>query len=255
MLLVVVAIVLAVVGYLVLRKPAPGAPPSAAPQQVRTATDIQLVPEKAEDIAVPPLDETDPLVRQLVGRLSSHPTVAAWLATDRLIRNFTVALVNIADGGTPAKHLQSLAPRGQFEASSDTGPAVILPASYSRYDAIADAVASFDGRGAAKLYETLKPRIQEAYRDLGYPNGDVDDAVKRALVQLLQVPVIEGPVAVRHSSVSFTYADPKLETLSPAQKHLLRMGPRNVRLIQNKLREIAPGLGIDPAALPTQTIR
>jgi hypothetical protein len=44
--------------------------------------------------------------------------------------------------------------------------------------------------------------------------------------------------------VSYKYDDPKLEALTLAQKQLLRMGPRNVRLIQAKLREMAPYLGI-----------
>lgn len=254
LLFAVVAIVLVIAGYLVLRRPAPAAPAASAPQ-ARASRDIPLTPEPGADIAVPPLDETDPLVRQLVGQLSSHPTLAAWLATKGLVRNFTVVLVNVADGQTPAKNLRALAPRSGFEASADSGNAVILPASYSRYDAFADAAASLDARGTARLYATLKPRIQEAYRELGYPAGDVDEAMKRAIVQLLKTPVVEGPIAVTHSSVSYTYTDPRLESLTAAQKHLLRMGPRNVKIIQDKLREIAPALGIDPVTLPTQTVR
>ena len=51
-------------------------------------------------------------------------------------------------------------------------------------------------------------------------------------------------------SVSYTYEDARLESLSAAQKQLLRMGPRNVRLVQAKLREIAPYLGIATESLP-----
>src|SRR5689334_19624974 len=254
LLLGVVAVVLSVTAYLVLRRPAP-APASPAQQQVKTATDITLAREQGENIPLPPLEETDPLVRQLLSQLSSHPKIAAWLATKGLIRNFTVVLVNVADGQTPAAHLRTLAPASPFQASADSGSAVILPESYARYDAYADAVASLDARGAARLYATLKPRIDEAYRDLGYPAGDVDEAMKRAITLLLKTPIIERPIAVTHSSVSYTYADPRLESLTAAQKHLLRMGPRNVRLIQDKLREIAPALGIDPVTLPTPTFR
>ncbi len=246
----VVALALALTGYFVLRRPVPA--PAAAPQApaAKVSNDITLAKEQGENIALPPLDQSDALVRELVGRLSSHPTIAAWLATDRLIRNFTVVLVNVSEGQTPAKHLRAVAPRAPFQASADSGPAVILPASYARYDAFGDAVASLDAKGAARLYATLKPRIQEAYSDLGYPNADPDVALQRAIAELLKTPVIDGQLAVRHSSVSYTYADPKLESLSAAQKHLLRMGPRNVRIIQAKLREMAPSLGIDPSTLP-----
>jgi hypothetical protein len=39
--------------------------------------------------------------------------------------------------------------------------------------------------------------------------------------------------------------DPDLENLTAAQKHLLRMGPENIRVIQAKLREIAQALGFE----------
>jgi hypothetical protein len=246
----VIAVVMVLGIYLAWRrpwKPATTSPPAA--QQVR-ASDTRLAAEPGENIAVPPLDESDPLVRELVGKLSSHPKVAAWLATKNLIRNFAVVVANIAEGHTPAKHLRALSPGAPFQASADTGSAYILPSTYARYDTYADAVGALDARGTARLYATLKPRIQEAYQELGYPASDVDDAMKRAIVELLGTPIVEGRVAVNHPSVSYTFADSRLESLSAAQKQFLRMGPRNVRLIQDKLREIAPALGIDPASLP-----
>jgi hypothetical protein len=45
--------------------------------------------------------------------------------------------------------------------------------------------------------------------------------------------------------VSYEFGDARLESLSGAQRQFLRMGPRNVRLIQDKLRELAPLLGMD----------
>jgi len=41
-----------------------------------------------------------------------------------------------------------------------------------------------------------------------------------------------------------------LEGLTAAQKQLLRTGPRNVRIIQSSLRQIALALGIPPERLP-----
>jgi Protein of unknown function (DUF3014) len=65
------------------------------------------------------------------------------------------------------------------------------------------------------------------------------------MVELLETPVIEKPIALTRPSVMYAFEDPELETLSSAQRQLLRMGPRNVRIVQQKLREIAPHLGID----------
>ncbi|HEX5474274.1 MAG TPA: DUF3014 domain-containing protein [Vicinamibacterales bacterium] len=227
-------------------------PPAAVPE-ASTAPEAPVHPPTAvqgQNVALPPLDQTDSLVRDLVGALSSNPKVAAWLATDGLIRNFVVVTANIAEGHTPVKHLAALQPDAPFQASSETGAAVITPASYARYDAYADAISGIDAHGVAQVYETLKPRIDEAYRQLGYPQGDFDAALKKAFVELLKTPVVTGPVAVTHSAVTYTYADPRLESLSAAQKQLLRTGPRNVQLIEAKLREIAPYVGIAPETLP-----
>ena len=99
-------------------------------------------------------------------------------------------------------------------------------------------VSALDATGTARLYLTLKPRILEAYGELGYPGGDFDRVLERAIGELLDVPVIEGDIALRQKVISYAYVDQKLESLSPAQKHLLRMGPRNVQAVQAKLREI-----------------
>lgn len=256
--IIVLVVVFAIGGYLAWRRGHVQPPPPAAIAQTpppRSAPPSGIQREPGDNIPLPPLDETDTLVRELVGKLSSHPQVAAWLATDKLIRNFAVVIVNIGDGHTPVTHLRALALNAPFAASSDSGSGVITSASYRRYDPYVDAIAALDARGSAHLYATLKPRIQDAYRDLGYPQGDFDEALKRAIVALLQVPVIDSPVAVQRTSVSYTYADPKLEGLSAAQKHLLRMGPRNVRLVQAKLREIAPYLGISPDSLQADTAK
>jgi Protein of unknown function (DUF3014) len=206
---------------------------------------------KPEDIVVPPLEESDAIVRQLVAALSAHPRVAAWLATNDLIRNFTAVIHDISAGMTPASRLRVLAPDRGFRPLDRDGDLRIDPASYTRYDTLADAVASIDAAGAARLYATLKPRIEEAYSDHGFPDAQFDRTLERAIVHLLQTPLVRDVPAVEPRGAElFAYADTRLESLSPAQKHLLRMGPRNVRLLQGKLREFAVALGIPADRLP-----
>jgi hypothetical protein len=242
----------AAVWYLFLREP------DGSAVQVETETARAASPaapdttaaEPGDDIPLPPLDESDSLVRELVARLSSHPRVAAWLTTDHLIRNFTVVVLNIAQGQSPSVHLKGVAPVGSFQVREEGNGIVIDPASYSRYDSYADAVAGLDARGTARLYATLRPRIDEAYAQLGAPDGDFTRTLQRAIVALLQTPTPAGPVRLNGDSVSYTYADPKLESLSAAQRQFMRMGPRNMRLVKAKLREIAGYIGIPASALP-----
>ena len=206
-------------------------------------------------IAVPPLGESDALVRELVKALSSHPRVAAWLTTDNLIRNFTTVVSNIAEGRSPAGHLTTLRPDTGFKVVERGEDLYVDPASFERYNGLADAAASVDPAGAAKLYSTLKPRIQEAYGELGFPDQNFDHALERTIVLLLNTPVPDPWVRVEPRGIGYGYADPELEDLSGAQKQLLRLGPRNMRIVQRSLREIALALGVPEGRLPGPALR
>jgi hypothetical protein len=229
------------------------------PDQAVAVRDEQIVPQTtaappAVNPDLPPLDESDDLVRELVSALSRHPIIAAWLTTDQLIRTFAVSLMNVADGKTPAGHLSVIKPEGRFQTRQRGSRTYIDPQTYSRFDAHAAAVSSLDAQGAADLYKRLKPRIQEAYRELAGANADVDRAVERAIATLLATPIIDGEIPVESRPAGYAYADPSLESLSGAQRQLLRMGPANTRLVQQKLRSIAQRLGIDEASLPRERV-
>jgi hypothetical protein len=229
------------------------AAPAPAPRVVeQTTVDLKHGPgEPGEKIDLPPLDETDAIVRTLAGRLSSHPVAAAWLTTHGLIRNLTVVVANIADGETPAKHLAPLKPAGAFATKTSGGLTWIDPASYQRYDGIAAAVDGLDARGVARFYATIKPRIQDANRDLAGKDADFDQTVQRAIVTLLRTPVVDQDVQVQvGKGVLYAYANPSLEELTPAQRQFLRMGPRNMRIVKAKLRAVAAFLGIPDSELP-----
>ena len=234
------------VGYFLFRRSVPQEPAASTTPAPAVAQEQKGTALTGENILLPPLPETDPVVRELVSRLSSHPTVLAWLATKGLITNFTVVTHNISEGRTPVTHLKGLGPKAPFRTRSTGGTVYVDPRSYERYNGYADAVAALDATGTARLYLTLKPRIVDAYGDLGYTGGDFDRVLERAIGELLEVPVIEGETPLRLKIVSYEYTDEKLESLSPPQKHLLRMGPRNVQAVQAKLREIAALLNLHP---------
>lgn len=227
-------------------------PATVAPERVDPPLQlVQPLGGDATPMVLPPLDASDALVRELVKKLSSHPRVAVWLATDGLIRNFTVVVANVAEGKTPAGHLRVLRPSSSFRVVERSGDLDIDPRSFERYDGLAAAAASIDSDGGARLYATLKPRIEEAYRELGFPDTPFDRTLERAIVVLLGTPVLNGPVRVEPRGIGYGFADPDLEALMPAQKQLLRFGTRNVRLVQASFRDIALALGIPAERLPT----
>ena len=243
-------VVVAATGYLVFRNrqaAAPASTPAAAPApptDVAKALGADIAP-----IDLPPLNDSDDVVRGLVKELSSHPSVLAWLMTDNLIRNFTVVVSNIAAGEPAARQVTVLRPKGSFQVEERGEDLFIDSRSYARYLPLSTAATSIDPEGAAKLYTTLKPRIDEAYTELGQ-GSTFDQTLERAIVLLLRTPVHEGRVAVEpNGAVGYRFDDPALEKLTPTQKLLIRFGPENQRAVQTSLRNIALALGIPPDRL------
>lgn len=216
--------------------------PATSPE--RGATDPAA--GRSADETLPPLDASDELVRRLAEGLSSRPRVASWLATDGLIRRFVVVVSNVAQGVSPTSHLGFMRPDAPFAVDGSDGEAVVDPSSWARYDGVAAAIASLDADGVAALYGRIRPLCDEAYRELGL-DGSFDDALAGAFGRLLAVPVPSEPVEVElRDDAVYGYADPRLESLTPAAKHLVRMGPANQRRVQAKLREIADALEMEP---------
>jgi hypothetical protein len=202
-------------------------------------------PEAPVAIEIPPLDASDPLVRQLLTELVEHPKLAAWLTPDELVRRFVAAVDNIAEGRSPRQAIGHLEPDEEFTVLDREGLAVVDPASYERYDAIASLFASLDTADMAELYRTLSPLFDEAYRDLGYPDRNFDETFGRAVGVLTSTPIPSGEVVLTPKVDTYQYVDPSLEKLTPPQKALLRMGPENGRALQRKLGEVADELGLD----------
>ncbi len=252
--LVVLAAAAAVYYFVFMRK-------SAAPAASQEPLAESVTPsggEKAaaggmgEPLAFPPvvLGESDAAVREFAAALSTNPEFAKWLLTKDIVRKFVVAVDNVANGLSPKPHIDFFSPSEQFRVVRTKAGTLVDEASYSRYDPVAGVVLSLDPAAAVRLYRAVKPLLQEAYRDLGYPGVDFEDTLVRAIAELLETPVVEGPVRLEQKILSYEMTDEKLEGLSQAQKQLLRMGPKSVRAVQGKLRELTAALGVLETRLP-----
>jgi hypothetical protein len=245
----VMCVALVAAGWFYVQNRQQTAQEAAAPVQTSTAAADRPLGATADPIALPALDETDSLVRTLAAALSSHPLLASWLATDQVIRRFTVIVDNIATGWTPVRQLNEVRPAGGFRVTQSRGELRIDPRSYERYAPLAAAVDSVDAARAAQLYSMLKPRIEEAYVELGR-EGSFDRALEQAIVAVLQPAPLRGDETLAPTGIVFGFEDPRLERLAPAQKHLLRMGPDHATRVQSKVREIGLALGIPLDRLP-----
>ncbi len=111
--------------------------------------------------------------------------------------------------------------------------------SYDRYNLVTNIFLSIDTQRSVEFYLLLKPLFSEAYKELGYPSGDFNEVILRAIGRLLETPDLGSSARLIRPVVMYEYEDPQLESLSPAQKQLLRMGPKHATSIKNKLRDLA----------------
>jgi hypothetical protein len=215
--------------------------PEAAP-----APEPEVEPEPAAPPAppeaLPPRGESDALVRDLARAVSSHPLFLATLKEAGLIDRFVLIVDSLAEGNVPRRELAFLKPQGQFLVLGREPEQRIDPASYPRYDALAEAIASLDAGQAVAAYRRVAALCEDSYRALGYPEGGFEQRIRAALALLLSTPVLDEDPAVVPETKRYEFADPALESLSEAQKQLLRMGPANAKRVTSKLREIQAAL-------------
>jgi len=189
---------------------------------------------------LPAMVDSDQLIRDGVASLSGHGGIADWLAIDELIRKFVVLVDNVARGTVPRQHVAFLTPRGKFTVKGDDGETHYLDEkSYSRYDLVTEIFISLDTRRAVEFYSLVRPLFEQAFKDLGYPNRRFEDMIFIGIGRLLETPDLAQPIKLVRPSVMYKFANPRVERLSPAQKQLIRMGPKNTSVIKEKLSEIA----------------
>jgi len=242
----ITAVAILVLGYFLFLAP-------AGEKQAVTIPDTSSLPGKEFPAAAAAVDEADPAivpldldldrsderVRELVAAAAIPAAMKAWLQQKEIVRTVVAVVDNIAQGQSPAALLPFLAPEGKFQAMERDGAFTLDPRSYRRYDPLVSALAAVPDKTWITWYKTLRPTLEKAFRELGYPGVTFAERVQQAIEQLTQVPPLPEPVALEKKLLSFAFADANLETLNPAQKHLLRLGPGNAGRIQKKLRSLA----------------
>lgn len=213
-------------------------PPDANATAENPAGDQNLTDTVAlDEIALPELSSSDESFREAIMAIS--PELAPWLKADHLIKKYVVIANDFSQGLWQEKHMRFLKQPKAF-AVEDTGSGPVMSKkSYQRYDKLAAAIAAIDANAALMAYQKFKPLLQQVFAEFGYPaEHPLDDIFLKTAAQIIAAPVIEQPIALEKPSVFYKYADKKLEALSPVSKQMLRMGPKNTRIIQNKVRQL-----------------
>jgi hypothetical protein len=238
MVMVALAVVVGGGAWWWLRRGAPPPPvPIAAPAPVPAAAS--------------PTEPAGPVTperrRDLLEAISASTAFRAWLAQGELLERWAVVTDNLAEGVSPRAQLRALAPKQGFTTTRRGGRLAISAAAHARFDLFADAVGAIDVAAAVRAYRELHGPLEVAYRALGYPQGSLDRVTAAALKRLAAAPTRDGEVLVEPggpgADALYLFVDPELERLGQVEKQLLRMGPRNTRIIQAKARQLERALG------------
>ncbi|PKM35870.1 MAG: DUF3014 domain-containing protein [Gammaproteobacteria bacterium HGW-Gammaproteobacteria-10] len=191
--------------------------------------------EETVPAVVPSLKESDGFIDEKLTELS--PELAYLLRSDEQIRKIILIINDFSQGQRLHKHMRWLSLGEPFIAEEDPQGLYLPSKSYQRYNAFAEAIDSINVHDILALYQEIRPLCQEVFAQFGYPDSyRLEDLIKKAGAEILSAPVVETRIALVKPSVLYQFADKDIEALSPVQKQMLRMGPQNTRIIQNKLR-------------------
>jgi len=213
--------------------PAPAAPIEHPIEQA------QIDPGSAPSTALPAIEESDRPVFDAMAALAGGGEALGVLVDPQHLVQRIVASV---DGLTRPKLGENVSPlrsaQGVFATRADGTQRVIAADNAARYEAYAQIARAIDAKKLVAWYVATYPLFQQAYRELGYPNGYFNDRLIAVIDHLLATPDTTQPLAVVQPNVLYEFADPALEARSSGQKLLLRSGAQNEAAIKAKLREV-----------------
>lgn len=216
--------------------PAPTPPVPAIQHPIAKAASA---PAPASTTPLPPLDRSDAAVTAAIARLTGDATAGKLLANAHLIPRMVATIDALPRHEIGSNILPLHAPGGSFATDkANDGQLVLAPSNYARYAPYMQWVRHADTGQLVAWYVRYYPLFQNAYRQLGYPNGYFNDRLVAVIDDLLKAPEPQGRIALMKTDKGYAFADPQLEALSVGQKLMVRMGPANEKLLKQKLRAI-----------------
>ncbi|MDD4905534.1 MAG: DUF3014 domain-containing protein [Methylobacter tundripaludum] len=204
-------------------------------------TDTIVELQQETSFILPDLDHSDALLREEMTGIS--PVLSGWLNTDQLVRKYVVIANDFSQGLRLEKNLRFLELDQPFAVDQDNENLFIATRSYQRYDRLAAAINALDVQATLAVYKKFRPLLVQVFREFSYPDEySLEDIFTKAAAVILAAPARDGQIALERQSARYKFADQQLEALNPVHKQMLRMGPDNTRIIQNKLRLFVAGL-------------
>lgn len=218
---------------------APASASTAPPQIEHPISEAQTNPAPASTVALPPLDASDEPVAKALAAIPGAQGLTELLVARGLVPHIVATVDALPRRSIGSSILPLRTPQGSFAVDENDGRTVLSAKNYARYAPYMKLVEHVDARTLVTWYVHWYPLFQEAYRQLGYPQGYFNDRVLTAINDMLAAPNARPPVAlVKTSNGHYAFADPTWESLSVGQKLMIRLGPEHERELKTKLRSI-----------------
>jgi hypothetical protein len=210
-------------------EPAPGqAPETAAPS----------APVADETAGLPPLNDSDSFIFNQFAGIEMGASLLRLFTPEELIRRFVVFVDNVANDELPQLDYPLRPPRESMPVREiDQNLYVMEAQAYRRFDAMIDVLVDIDIEQALSIYRRVRPLMQMAYAELGYPDADFDAVLLRAIDVVLDAEALEGPHQLIEPTVMYEFAESRIESMSPISKQLMRLGPQNTERLRVRLRQ------------------
>lgn len=219
------------------------APATVSAEVLPPAAPLERYPIDPATVAIevsPPLalDGSDGVVGKGLTTLFGKKALTAYFYSDKRIRRFVATIDNLPRQEAPARMMPVKPVGGPFLVKHGEVGMTIDPANAKRYQRYLKVMAAVDARRLVDLYISFYPLFQQAYRELGYPNGYFNDRLIETLDNLLAAPEVPEPMALLQPKVLYQFADPALEGRSAGQKIMVRMGAENMAQAKTLLAAI-----------------
>ena len=149
------------------------------------------------------------------------------------------SLYNLDKPSVPPTALAARPLPGNLQVEPGEGGERIAASNAARYAPYVQAFTALDPAATATAYKRFYPLIQQAYVDLGRPDGYFNDRLVAVIDHLLDTPELaQSPVVQRDERGRYRFVDPTLQSRSIGQKALLRMDAAQARAVKQQLRAI-----------------
>jgi hypothetical protein len=236
-------------------EPEPAPEPDPDPPRQTVLEDAVEMPEPepvAESEPLPALAESDTLALESLGGLLGEAPVMQFLVDENVVSRFVASVDALTSRQVPGQIMAVRELGGELEVTGDEHPVNVIrndagdpipqfimdPANHQRYAAQVEMFEAVNATELVDLYQDFAPLFEQAWIELGYPEGGFEERLIEVIDNLLATPESQAPIRLIKPEAFYLFADPSLESLPAGQKILLRMGNSNAGRVKVKLREI-----------------